>query len=129
MHRVNAFSLPSGRRGASVSPRGQELDSLAEANVLRGRFFSWLGGSGRRYVCSVFQRGEEAFLSDVESGAIIGVVRDGATARPVCVLGARRNDPRPSLRDLGREFGVTEWHVHFSEGSEVTRDLAASLLN
>jgi hypothetical protein len=129
MQRVNAFSPFLRNRAADLSPRGQELDALAEANVLRGRFFSWRGGSGQRYVCSVFQRGEEAFVSDVESGVIIGVARDGAAARPVCVFGARQNGMRPTLRDLGRELGVTEWHVHFCEGSEAARDLAATLLN
>lgn len=129
MQRVNAFSPFSRNRVADLSPRGQELDALAEANVLRGRFFSWRGASGRRYVCSVFQRGEEAFVSDVESGVIVGVARDGAATRPVCVFGAGQNGARPSLRELGRELHVAEWHVHFCEGSEAARDLAASLLN
>lgn len=112
-----------------ASPCGQELDSLAEANVLRGRFFSWRGVSGRRYVCSVFQRGEESFVSGVEGGVIIGVARDGAALRPVCVYGARENGPRPSPHHLARELGVAEWHVHFCGNREVVRDLSASLLN
>jgi hypothetical protein len=128
MQRVNAFSPFTRNRAADRSPRGQELDALAEANVLRGRFFSWRGASGQRFVCSVFHRGEEGFVSDVESGVIVGVAKDGAAARPVCVFGARQNGLQ-SLRDLGRELGVCEWHVHFCEGTEAARDLAASLLN
>ncbi|MGJ0506430.1 MAG: hypothetical protein ACR652_04695 [Methylocystis sp.] len=127
MQRDNAFSLFSRRSGARLSPRGQELDSLAEANVLRGRFFSWRGVSGQRYVCSVFQRGEEGFVSDVESGVIIGVTRDGVGLRPVCVLAAREG--RQSLRHLARELGVAEWHVHFCEGNKAARDLSTSLLS
>lgn len=130
MHRDNDYSPFSPRRpGGGASPRGQELDSLAEANVLRGRFFSWRGVSGQRYVCSVFQRGEEGFISNVESGVIVGVARDGATLRPVCVFGARANGPRPSPRHLARELGVAEWHVHFCAGNEAVRDLSGSLLN
>ncbi len=128
MQRVNAFSPFTRSRASTLSPRGQELDALAEANVLRGRFFSWRGASGQRYVCSVFQRGEEGFVSGVESGVIVGVAKEGAAARPVCVFAARQNG-LPPLRDLGRELGVSEWHVHFCEGSEVARDLSASLLN
>jgi hypothetical protein len=117
------------RAARGLSPRGQELDSLAEADALRGRFFSWRGGSGRRYVCSVFQRGEEGFVSDVESGVIIGVARDGAALRPVCVFGARNGGTRPSLRRLAQELSVAEWHVHFCDGDETARDLSGSLLN
>lgn len=111
-----------------VSPRGQELDSLAEADGLRGRFFSWRGVSGRRYVCSVFPRGEEDFVSDVESGVIIGVARDGASIRPLCVFGAR-DGARPPLANFASELGVAEWHVHFCAGEEAARDLSGSLLN
>lgn len=131
MGRDHTFSpfLPPHRRAHVLSPRGQELDSLAEADLLRARFFSWRGVSGRRYVCSVFQRGEEGFVSDVESGVIIGVAREGAAIRPLCVLGAPDKGGRPPLGDLARELGVAEWHVHFCAGDEAARDLSGSLLN
>ncbi len=116
-------------RRAAASSRGQELESLLEADVLRGRFFSWRGLSGRRFVCSVFQRGEEGFVSDVESGAIIGVAREGAALRPVCVFAAGTGGARRSLQELARELGVAEWHVHFSAEAETVRDLAGSLLS
>jgi hypothetical protein len=109
------------------APRGQELQSLAETDALRGRFFSWRGVSGERYVCSVFQRGEENFVADVESGVIIGVARESAGRRPVCVLGAGENIL--SLRHLARELGVVEWHVRFGADTDAVRDLSGSLLN
>lgn len=122
-----ALSVSTIRRRAPA-PRGQQLDSLAGADALRGHFFSWRGTTGRRYVCSVFQRGEEGFVSDVESGVIIGVTKDGAALRPVCVFPA--GDGRmKALRELAQELGVAEWHVHFCSDFEPVRDLAGSLLN
>jgi hypothetical protein len=129
MQRDHFPSSFSRRGGQTLTPRGQALSSLAESDALRGRFFSWRGMTGRRYVCSVFQRGEESFVSDVENGVIIGVARDGAALRPVCVVTATGGVPRPPLRDLGREFDVAEWHVHFCPDPETIRDLSGSLLN
>ena len=133
--RVHGY-LPStnwSRAGASVSaaPRGQELRSLLASGELRNRFYSWRGASGRRYVCSVFQSGEESFLSDVSEGLIVGVALDGALRRPICVLSADEFKARGrlSLRETAYPGGVSEWHVHFCEDSDALRDLAASLLN
>lgn len=114
-------------KGASA--RGRELDSLVESDTLRNRFFSWRGLSGRRYVCSVFQTGEDGFVADVTNGIIIGVARDGATARPVCVFPAREGGERRALRELAQGLRIDEWHVHFSADAETARDLAASLLS
>ncbi len=124
-----AFSICALRRaGREISPRGQELESLAGSDGLRAHFYSWRGTTGRRYVCSVFQCGEEGFVSDVERGAIIGVARQGGVLRPVCVFAAGEGS-RSALRDLARELGVVEWHVHFCAEMEAVRDLAGSLLN
>jgi hypothetical protein len=40
-----------------LAPAGFGLASLAASNLER-RFYSWLGRSGRRYVCTVFRNGE-----------------------------------------------------------------------
>ena len=129
---MQRFNYPSSSRrsvGAALSPRGQELDSLVESDALRSRFFWWRGLSGRRYVCSVFQSGEDGFVADVESGVIIGVARDGAAARPVCIFSARQGGPGHSLRELAHELRIVEWHVHFCPDGEPMRDLAGSLLS
>jgi len=110
------------------APRGQALQSLAETDSLRSRFFSWRGASGRRYVCSVFQSGEDSFVADVTNGVVIGVAREGATTRPVCVFLAQERAGR-RLREIARELGVAEWHVHFCADAASLRDLSASLLN
>lgn len=127
MQRDNFSTGVFRRASESFAPRGQELQSLAETEALRGRFFSWRGVSGRRYVCSVFQRGEEGFVADVECGVIVGVAPDGSGRRPVCVLGAGENIM--GLRRLARELGVVEWHVRFGADADAARDLSGSLLN
>ncbi len=83
--RYPSFGL-SPRTFNDSASRGEALRSLAETDSLRGRFFAWRGASGRRYVCSVFQSGEESFIADVTNGAVIGVAREGVTTRPVCVF-------------------------------------------
>lgn len=123
------ISLPTPKNGKSP-PRGEALTSLAGSQGLRDRFYAWRGKSGRRYVCSIFRDGEEAFIADVTDGAIIGVARGDAMTRPVCVILARRSSGTKALRALGRELGVVEWHVHFSgEADDVVNDLSGSLLH
>jgi hypothetical protein len=117
------------RAGGPLASRGQELESLVDSIDLRSRFFSWPGLSGRRYVCSVFQSGEEAFVAGVESGVVIGVAKDGATVRPVCVFQAEEGRAWRSLREFSQELGVVEWHVHFCADAETARDIAGSLLS
>ena len=128
LHRM-AFPGLTPKIGATT-PRGEALTSLAGSQGLSDRFFAWRGKAGQRYVCSVFRDGEEGFVADVTSGAIIGVVRDGATTRPVCVIAARQSGSTQALRALGRELGVVEWHVHFcGEADAVVSDLSGSLLH
>ncbi len=132
--RYPSFSV--SRRGfgqtlEDAGPRGEALQSLAETDSLRSRFFSWRGASGRRYVCSVFQSGEDSFMAGVTNGVVIGVAREGATTRPVCVFLAQERSygDRRGLREIARELGVAEWHVHFCADAASLRDLSASLLN
>ena len=132
--RYPSFSV--SRRGfgqtlEDAGPRGEALQSLAETDSLRSRFFSWRGGSGRRYVCSVFQSGEDSFIAGVTNGVVIGVAREGVTTRPVCVFLAQERSygDRRGLREIARELGVAEWHVHFCADAASLRDLSASLLN
>jgi hypothetical protein len=134
MQRCNSAAFLSRRRPKALNSRGQELESLVESDSLRSRFFAWVGLSGRRYVCSVFQQGEEGFVADVESGVVVGVAREGALARPVCVFAAQKGaageaQQRRSLRRLAHELGVAEWHVHFCADAAIVRDLAGSLLS
>lgn len=121
---ASTFARRSPQTGA---PHGEALHSLSSAEGLRERFFSWRGASGRRYVCSVFQAGEAGFVADVTEGVIVGVARDGAASRAVCLF--RAGATVSALRSASQEFGVSEWHVLFGAGDETALDLAASLLN
>lgn len=117
-------------RGEGAPPRGQSLASLS-ASKLRERFYSWRGASGRRYVCSVFPSIEETIVADFSQGVIIGVVGEGASRRPICVLSADDFDSERGLlvRQEARARGVDEWHIHFGVGDAGLRDLADLLLN
>lgn len=131
MHQPRCPSISVSRVIGETAPRGEALQSLAATDSLRSRFFSWRGASGRRYVCSVFQSGEESFIADVTNGVVIGVAREGAASRPVCVFLAQERAPadRRALRKMAQELGVAEWHVHFCADAATLRDLSASLLN
>ncbi|MCX7899619.1 MAG: hypothetical protein N2444_05985 [Methylocystis sp.] len=121
---------PVRRTGPAAAARGRALEALNDSEWLRDRFFSWRGASGRRYVCSVFQVGESAFVAELARGVIIGVARESAP-RPVCVLpaGVGFASDRAGLWRYARELGVTEWHVLFCAEENTLRDIAASLLN
>jgi len=131
MYQPRCPSFSVSRVIGESAPRGEALQSLAATDSLRSRFFSWRGASGRRYVCSVFQSGEESFIADVTNGVVIGVAREGAASRPVCVFLAQDGMPgdRRALRQMAQELGVAEWHVHFCADAATLRDLSASLLN
>ncbi|PWB83238.1 MAG: hypothetical protein C3F11_07765 [Methylocystaceae bacterium] len=112
------------------SARGQELASLASCD-LRDRFYSWRGASGQRYVCSIFRLDEESVVAEFSQAVVIGVVREGATRRPVCVLRSRdfETDDGRAVRDDARKLGVNEWHVRFGARDDIMLGLAAALLN
>jgi hypothetical protein len=122
--------LAIGIANENPPPRGQALGAL-RASELLNRFYSWRGASGERYVCSIFSLEEETIVADFSLAIAIGVARDGAWRRPVCLLSSREFETAPgrAIRDAARAHGVNEWHVHFGSGDAGLRDLAESLLN
>lgn len=110
--------------------RGEELASL-DSSDLRDRFYSWRAMSGRRYVCSIFRLDEETIVADFSRAIVIGVAREGAMRRPVCVLASDDFETVDGhiVRDDARALGVTEWHVHFAARDDDMRGLAIALLN
>ncbi len=113
--------------GSSLTaPQGQALASL-NSSELRGRFYSWRGVSGQRYVCSIFQSEEQAVVQTFSSAVAIGVANDRGTRRPVCVMSAREVGSADATNL--RLIGVDEWHVHFRSDEVLLRDIAASLLH
>jgi hypothetical protein len=126
----NGPQFGRGDDRAARAPRGQSLASLP-ASDLGERFYAWRGASGARFVCSVFQAGETGIVADFSSALIVGVAREGALRRPVCVLSSREFEGVAGRApwEAERALGVAEWHVHFCADEDKLCDLAASLLN
>lgn len=120
---AGAFAAPFGR--------GRELASLS-ASALGERFYSWRASCGRLYVCSIFSPEEEALIASFAGAAVIGVARDGAMRRPVCVFAsdALATAAGRRLRAAALRLGVNEWHVRFGAGDrDLTRRFARALLS
>ncbi len=121
-----------GGEGAqdALSEPGGALASLGDCDF-GAHFYSWRGASGARYICSVFEPSEETLVAGFSGAAIIGVARDGAARRPICLMTSRQfNSPAgEALRNAARRLGLNEWHVHFSAEDVDLRDLAGTLLH
>jgi hypothetical protein len=115
-------------RGARLASRGQSLSAL-RASSLRDRFYAWRGASGASYVCSVFSLAEEPTLDALAECVLIGVAREGAARRPLCVLASRdfAGEAGAALRDAARDQGLAEWHAHFFASAAAAEDLFAGL--
>lgn len=111
-----------------VAPQGLPLASLTDC-ALQDRFYSWLGLSGTKYVCTVFAILDASAIGEFSDAAVIGVARHDGVRRPVCVL-----QPSDFTRFASHPFvqaaiklGVNEWHVHFSaDHRKLAEDLAAA---
>ncbi len=115
---------------ADLRELGGALASLGACDF-GAHFYSWRGASGAHYICSVFEPPEEELLAGFSGAAIIGVAREGATRRPICLMTSRQfNGPAgQALRAEAQHLGLNEWHVHFSAEDADLRDLAGTLLH
>ncbi len=108
-------------------PTGLPLKALTECS-LQDRFYTWVGLSGKRYVCTVFTIGDETAICDFSDAVVIGVVNSGGHKRPICVLlpsdfgiSGRRHAAEAALA-----LGANEWHIHFTpDYGKLASDLAA----
>ena len=118
---MNMRTFTSGLR---IAPEGLRLASLADSSLER-RFYSWLGRSGNRYVCTVFRMGQEEAVSSFTDAAVIGVAHRDEVRRPVCVLTPSDFEAIGMARvKAAVALGVNEWHVHFvSQQRELAADL------
>lgn len=125
-----AARLRAREASADVAARGQELASL-DCCDLRDRFYSWRDAAGQRFICSIFLLHEEDVVADFSQAVIIGVAREGATRRPICLLSSCEFETAQgrNVRAAARAIGVNEWHVRFGAGNGMLRGLAAALLN
>ena len=111
------------------NPGGAPLAALAGGALAR-RFYAWTGGSGERYVCSVF--GLDNCPSFVE--AVVLAVRAAPNGRRE-IIAAADTGRLPELlmdeplRGFVRSRGANEWHVHLlCDGAERRRAAIADLL-
>jgi hypothetical protein len=112
--------------------RNTPLQSLAGGS-LASRFHAWSGGSGRRYVCSVFavDSGDpESGLPDYTEVIILAVARDETGTRQ-CVSVFLRGATADLVAQ--RQFvaaalaaGAVEWHVHLLVADAQQRRLVAN---
>jgi hypothetical protein len=122
-----AFSAAAPFSAARFSP----LACLARTGM-ENLFQSWLGASGRRYICSVYSVDEPPSFDCAR--AIVAAVRKNAGEASIAFVF------RPDTQSDGGDWrlwarkagacGATEWHVHLLAGSQEERnftlqDLAA----
>jgi hypothetical protein len=114
----------------SVRLRGEALVSLASTG-LSAHFYSWLGDSGRRFICSVYQRGEENYLLGLPQSIIIGVARIGDLRVPKRLLLTQEAtvDSDRRIFEESCALGVEEWHVHFGASETALGELAGLFLS
>ena len=75
-------------------------------------FHSWLGVSGRRYICSVYAVGASPVF-DRSRAVVAAVRRDGADGRIAFVFAPNAQDDDFAFWTArARACGACEWHVH-----------------
>jgi hypothetical protein len=98
------------------------LDRTGMENWLQ----SWRGGSGRRYICSVYAIGEPPSFDCAR--AIVAAVRKGARGSAIVFVfepGAEaESDGFGAWTEKARQYGASEWHVHLLAGSKEEREFA-----
>lgn len=122
---VSRRSAPIRKVQPRPGARGRSLDSLSSTG-LGDAFYSWRGASGRRYVFSVFGAQESELVAGFSAAAILGVVREGAARRAVCVLASRDFPSIVQACKIARPE-IQEWHVLFGADDASISDLAALL--
>lgn len=110
--------------GMRSAAEGLALAALVDSYLER-RFYSWVGLSGARYICTVFGAGDAEAISSFTGAAIIGVAHNDGVRRPVCVLDPSDFAATSQAQVIAAvALAVNEWHVHFSSSQ---RKLAADL--
>lgn len=112
--------------------RNTPLQSLAGGS-LASRFHAWRGGSGRRYVCSVFavDPGDpEAGLPDYTDVIALAVARDDTDTRQCVSVFLRGATPdlvaQRRFVEAALAAGTVEWHIHLLVADSHQRRAAAN---
>jgi hypothetical protein len=107
--------LTADNSGAIVArPLGNAPLASLTRTGLDKLFHSWLGASGRRYICSVYALGD-APAFDCHRAVIVAVRRDGSGAAFLFAFSPSAEEAADDLRfwtRRARACGANEWHVH-----------------
>ena len=100
-----SFPLAADRRD------NRPLASLSRTG-LEKLFHSWLGASGRRYICSVYAVDAQPVF-DRSRAVVAAVRRHGAQSRIAFIFAPNPDDDDFALWTArARACGASEWHVH-----------------
>ena len=115
--RVIQFAQAAKARSTRPVPM-HEAAQLGGAEDLANRFHFWTGGTGRRYVHTVYSLVECPALA---SGNYILVRRDENGERAVLSIGSASHDAASlnlaDIRRRGAELGANEVHIHLLAGT------------
>lgn len=115
--RVIQFAEAASARLRRPAPMN-EAAQLGSADDLASRFHFWTGGTGRRYVHTVYSLVE---CPELASGNYILVRRDENGDRSVLAIGSATNDAASlnlaDIRHRGAELGANEVHIHLLAGT------------
>lgn len=131
----NPWPTFTGSRRHSRAANGP-LDCLAGA-ALASRFHAWRGGSGRRYVCSVFPVQSDAELRglpEFDAAVALAVALDGDGQRSrVAVFQVYWSDGQfegdAKFVNEALAAGTCEWHIHLLAETEPARQAMIDDLN
>ena len=115
-HRAPA---PSIRCLLDESPVAGLLD-----DGLAAKFHAWFGGSGRRYLASVFtveRDAEDLGLPDFGGFVLIAVGLRGAARRALAITAIETGQARHRSARAGLALGAEQWHVHLLGIDSVAR--------
>jgi hypothetical protein len=123
--------LEPSREGQRRIERNTSLQSLA-GDSLASRYHAWRGGSGRRYICSVFAIAAdvpEANLPDYTDVVVLAVAGDENGARR-CLSVFMRGTTADLVAQrrfvvAALEAGAVEWHIHLLAADGQQRRIVA----
>ena len=108
-----------------VMAANRPLASLLRTG-LEKLFHSWLGASGRRYICSVYSLGEPPAF-DCRRALVTAVRRDACGVTMLFLFEPGPDEAADDLRfwtQKARVAGANEWHVHLLAETAEDRALA-----
>jgi len=119
------MTRPPLARPPLVMAANRPLASLLRTG-LEKLFHSWLGASGRRYICSVYSLGEPPAF-DCRRALVTAVRRDACGVTMLFLFEPGPDEAADDLRfwtQKARVAGANEWHVHLLAETAEDRALA-----